>query len=64
MLNKKLERFIDMQKAKHINGKFMIDLEQNINDFIEVFEVDVKLISITFDPIMENFNAMIIYEDK
>lgn len=53
-----------MQKAKHIHGKFMIDLEQNINDFIKVFEVEIKLISVTFDPIMENFNAIIIYEDK
>lgn len=53
-----------MQKAKHIQGKLMLELENNINDFINVFEVEIKTMSIIFDPIMQDYHAMIIYEDK
>jgi hypothetical protein len=64
LLNKKLERFIEMQKVIHLQAESMMELRQNINDFINVFEVEIKIMSIIFDPIMENYNAMIIYENK
>lgn len=53
-----------MQKVIHLQAESMMELRQNINDFINVFEVEIKIMSIIFDPIMENYNAMIIYEDK
>lgn len=53
-----------MQKVKHIQAEFMTTLEQNINDFIEVFEADVKTMTITIDPLMNTYHAMIIYEEK
>lgn len=53
-----------MQKVKHIQAESMMELRQNINDFITVFEVEIKIMSIIFDPVMKNYNAMIIYEDK
>lgn len=53
-----------MQKAKHIQGKLMLELENNINDFIKVFNPDIKTMSIIFDPIMQDYHAMIIYKNK
>lgn len=53
-----------MQKAKHIQGKLLLELENNITDFIKVFNPDIKTMSIMFDPIMQDYHAMIIYEDK
>ena len=53
-----------MQKVKRILTKHIIDLEKNISDFIDVFEADVKTMSIVYDPIIDSFHAIIIYEEK
>lgn len=58
------KRSIKMQKVKHIQAEFMTTLEQNIREFIEVFEADIKTMSITIDPLMNTCHAMIIYEEK
>lgn len=53
-----------MQKVKHISTKYITDLEENISDFIDIFEADVKTMSIVYDPVMDSFHAMLIYEEK
>lgn len=53
-----------MQKVKRISTKDIIDLEQNVSDFIDVFEADVKTMSIVYDPVMNSFHAILIYEEK
>lgn len=53
-----------MQKVIHLQAESMMELEQKINEFITVFEVEIKVMPILFDPIMENYNAMIIYKNK
>lgn len=53
-----------MQKVKRISAKHITDLEQNISDFIDIFEADVKIMSIVHDPVMDSFHAMLIYEEK
>lgn len=53
-----------MQKVKHFPANYMTDLEEHMRQFIKNHNIDVKTMSMTFNPLNNTYHAMIIYEEK